>query len=174
MGKRSYSSTIHDLGTRWGWVVSFTPRPFYPREKSPRYPLETRLGGPQSRSGRCGEEKNLASAGNRTPAVQPVPILTELSRLLHTKEIEDNRKLFMLEFSTVMFVIWVSCYRRTEILLCCYLMPLYLCSASKKSCVRVNTAINASDSNSRGTRFKSRPDADYPKVFPLSEYRHMP
>jgi hypothetical protein len=24
-----------DLGTSWKWVVSFTPRPFYPREKSP-------------------------------------------------------------------------------------------------------------------------------------------
>jgi hypothetical protein len=31
-------------------VVSFTPRSLYPREKSPRYPLDRRLGGPQSRS----------------------------------------------------------------------------------------------------------------------------
>jgi hypothetical protein len=30
------------------------------------------LGGPQSRSGRDGEEKNLTPAWNRTPAVQPV------------------------------------------------------------------------------------------------------
>jgi hypothetical protein len=29
------------------------------REKSPQYPLNMRLGGPQSRSGRGGEEKNL-------------------------------------------------------------------------------------------------------------------
>jgi hypothetical protein len=41
-------------------------------EKSPRYPLDRRLGGPQNRSGRCGEEKRLAHAGNPTPAVQPV------------------------------------------------------------------------------------------------------
>jgi hypothetical protein len=27
--------------------------------KEPRYPLDRRLGGPQSRSGRRGEEKNL-------------------------------------------------------------------------------------------------------------------
>jgi hypothetical protein len=26
-----YSSTILDFGTRWRWVVSFTPRPLYPR-----------------------------------------------------------------------------------------------------------------------------------------------
>jgi hypothetical protein len=38
------------------WVVSFTPGPLYPRGKSPRYPLEMRLGGPQSRFGRCGEK----------------------------------------------------------------------------------------------------------------------
>jgi hypothetical protein len=38
--------------------------------KSPLYPLDVRLGGHQSRSGRCGEEKNLVPhAGNRTPAV---------------------------------------------------------------------------------------------------------
>jgi hypothetical protein len=41
---------IFDLGTRWMWVVSFTPRPLHPQGKSPRYPLNRRLGGPQSRS----------------------------------------------------------------------------------------------------------------------------
>jgi hypothetical protein len=38
-------------------VVSSTPRPLYPQGKSPWYPLDRRLGGPQSRSGRGGEEK---------------------------------------------------------------------------------------------------------------------
>jgi hypothetical protein len=33
-------------------VVSFTPGPLYPQGKSPSYPLDRRLGGPQSRSGR--------------------------------------------------------------------------------------------------------------------------
>jgi hypothetical protein len=42
------------LGTSW-WVVSFIPRPLYPRGISPWYPLDRRLGGPQSRSGRSGE-----------------------------------------------------------------------------------------------------------------------
>jgi hypothetical protein len=41
-----------DLGTSWRKVVSFTPRPLYTRGKSPRYPLDRSLGGPQSRSGR--------------------------------------------------------------------------------------------------------------------------
>jgi hypothetical protein len=39
-------------------ALRFTPRPLYPQGKSPWYPLNRRLGGPQSRSGRCGEEKN--------------------------------------------------------------------------------------------------------------------
>jgi hypothetical protein len=37
------------------WVISFTPLPPYPRRMSPLYPLDRRLGGPQSRSGRYGE-----------------------------------------------------------------------------------------------------------------------
>jgi hypothetical protein len=46
------------LRTRWRWVVSFTPRPLYPQGKSSWYPLNRRLRGPQSRSGRGSEEKN--------------------------------------------------------------------------------------------------------------------
>jgi hypothetical protein len=41
---------ILDFGTRWRWMVSFRPRPFYSQGK--------RLGGPQNRSERDGEEKN--------------------------------------------------------------------------------------------------------------------
>jgi hypothetical protein len=73
MGEWRFSSIILVLGTRWRWVVSFTP---LPGERSPRNPLDMRLGGPQSRSGRCGEvnkKTNLfPSAGNRTPAIVPV------------------------------------------------------------------------------------------------------
>jgi hypothetical protein len=49
MEELRYSSTIPDVGTRWTWVVSLRSRPLYPR-----YPLNRRLGGPQSQSGRCG------------------------------------------------------------------------------------------------------------------------
>jgi hypothetical protein len=55
--------------------VSFTPRPLYPRGKSFRYPLDRRLDGPQSRSGRLEEEKILDTAGTLIPTpsvVQPV------------------------------------------------------------------------------------------------------
>jgi hypothetical protein len=50
-------------------VVSFTHRPLYPRGKSPRDPLNMRLGGSQCRSGRRGEEKILYPTGIRTPTL---------------------------------------------------------------------------------------------------------
>jgi hypothetical protein len=54
-------------------VVSFTPRPLYPEGKIPWYPLDGRLGGSQSRSGRGGEEKNSHSLpGFEPPIIQPV------------------------------------------------------------------------------------------------------
>jgi hypothetical protein len=56
-----------DLGTNWRWVVSFTSLPLYPRRKSPGYLMDRRLGGPQSRSGRRGEEKFLDPTGPYTP-----------------------------------------------------------------------------------------------------------
>jgi hypothetical protein len=53
--------------------VSFTPRQLYPRGMSPRYPLDRRLGGPQSQSGRGGEEKNFQlMPGLEPPIIQPV------------------------------------------------------------------------------------------------------
>jgi hypothetical protein len=39
-------------------VVSFTTQPLYLQVKSPWYPLDRRLGGPQSHSSCSGEEKN--------------------------------------------------------------------------------------------------------------------
>jgi len=41
--------------------VSVQPWSLYPGEKSPRYSLERRLGGPQSRCGRSGEEKQSST-----------------------------------------------------------------------------------------------------------------
>jgi hypothetical protein len=78
-------------------VVSFTTRPLYSHGKSPRYPLDRRLGGSQSRTGRGGEEKN----SQRLPGLKP-PIIqltaqrytTELSRLI-------IYKIFLLRFFEV-------------------------------------------------------------------------
>jgi hypothetical protein len=78
-----YSSTILDLGTRWRRVVSFTPMPLYHRGKSPRYPLDRRLGAPQSQFRRCGGEKISCHCQQSNPGRQPVArrLSTELSLL---------------------------------------------------------------------------------------------
>jgi hypothetical protein len=84
LGSGSIAPLILDLGTRWRWVASFTPRPLYPQGKSPSYPLARRLGGPQSRSGRSDEEKSSQPLpGLEPPIIQSVSQLytTELSRL---------------------------------------------------------------------------------------------
>jgi hypothetical protein len=84
MGEWRYSSTSLNLGTRWSWVVSFTPRPLYSRWKSLRYPLDTKVNGPQRRSAYCGVENSLLLLPGikpRTSSLYPVVIPTELSRL---------------------------------------------------------------------------------------------
>jgi hypothetical protein len=73
LGEWRYSSTHSDLDIRWRWVVIFTPRPLYPQGKVPWYPLDRRLGGPQSRSGGGDEEKNPRPLpGLEPPIIQPV------------------------------------------------------------------------------------------------------
>jgi hypothetical protein len=73
MGEWRYSSTFLDFPTRWSWVVSFTPLPFYLRRKMARRPLYRRLGGTQS----CGEENNLSPL----PGIEPRPSSPSLYRL---------------------------------------------------------------------------------------------
>jgi hypothetical protein len=56
-----------------------------PLGRSPRYPLDRRLGGPQSLSGRGGEEKNSKPlSGIESPIIQSVAqsCTTELPWLL--------------------------------------------------------------------------------------------
>jgi len=36
-----------NLGTRWRWAISFTPKPLYLHGKSPWYPLDRQPGGPR-------------------------------------------------------------------------------------------------------------------------------
>jgi hypothetical protein len=57
-GSGCIAPRILDLRTTWKRVVSFTPRQLYPQGKSTWYPLDRKLGGPQSRSGHGVEEKN--------------------------------------------------------------------------------------------------------------------
>jgi hypothetical protein len=57
-GSGGVAPRILNLGARWRWVVSFMTHTLYVRRNNPRYPLDRRLCGPQSRSGRGGEEKS--------------------------------------------------------------------------------------------------------------------
>jgi hypothetical protein len=72
LGDGGVTQHVSNLGTRWKSVVSFMPRRLYPLENNPQYPLDRRLGGPHSQSGRRGRESNYGS---------PATILTELMRL---------------------------------------------------------------------------------------------
>jgi hypothetical protein len=67
MGSGCIDPHFLDLGTSWRWLVTFTPRPLYPRGKSHRYTLDRRLAGLQSQSGRSAEDKILDPTGTRTP-----------------------------------------------------------------------------------------------------------
>jgi hypothetical protein len=55
------------FGTKWRRMVNLTPWNALICEKSPSYPLDTMLGGPQSMSGCSGGEKIAATARNRIP-----------------------------------------------------------------------------------------------------------
>jgi hypothetical protein len=72
-GSEGIAQSTLDLGTRWRWVVSFTPRPLYPKGKGPWYKLDRRPYGPRSQSGRGGEEKNSQPLpGLEQPIIQSV------------------------------------------------------------------------------------------------------
>jgi hypothetical protein len=74
-------------------VISFTPQPLYILGKSRWYPLDRRLGGPQSRSGRGGEEKNSQPLpGIEPPIIQPIAqrYTSELTRF-NPPDSEANR-----------------------------------------------------------------------------------
>jgi hypothetical protein len=68
MGESRYSCTILDLGTRRRWVVSFTPRPLYPRESPP---------GTNWIGGRLGSKASLEAMEQRKllllPGIEPWP-----------------------------------------------------------------------------------------------------
>jgi hypothetical protein len=80
------------------------PRPLYPEWKIPWYPFYRRLGGPQNRSGRGGEEKNSQPLpGLEPPIIQPVAqrYTTELSQLTY--------KLIGIEFCISGLHLFCSC-----------------------------------------------------------------
>jgi hypothetical protein len=102
VGSGGIAPWILDLGTRWRWVVSFTPRPRYPQGNSPWYPFYRRLCGPQSRSGRGGEEKNS----------QPLPGLQSPGHPAR------NPALYHGDISTPVMTYWVLHFIPAKLLVC--------------------------------------------------------
>jgi hypothetical protein len=84
-GSEGITPRIIDLGIDGGeWSASRIGR-FTTPGKEPLVPLDRRLSGPQSRSGRGGEEKNSQPLlGLEPPIIQPVAqrYTTEMSRIL--------------------------------------------------------------------------------------------
>jgi hypothetical protein len=95
-GRGSIAPLILDLGTRWGWVVSVTPRPlFTSRTHWIEGSVDLRADPEAEARGRV-----FASAGDRAPVVQPVsrhyinwatpaPI-HRLTRLIFCKSMPDR------------------------------------------------------------------------------------
>jgi hypothetical protein len=72
-GSGGIAPRILDLGTRWRLSGQLYDQAALPQRKIPWYPLDRRLGGPQSRSGRGGEEKNSQHLPElEPPIIQPV------------------------------------------------------------------------------------------------------
>jgi hypothetical protein len=69
-------------------VVSFTPWPLYTQRKSPLYPLDRKLGGPQSRSGR-GRESNPDRPA-RSPALYRLSYHGSYETLHRASEMDGN------------------------------------------------------------------------------------
>jgi hypothetical protein len=119
-------------------MVSCTPRPLYPRV------MDRRLDGPQSRSGRCGVEKNLVPAGNRNPVFQPVahrytdwaiPAPNTLSGVYLSEEKYHNFKIGLSPYVSENCIVSVSS--------CCRYMRLSG-NISRKTVIRIELRANRS------------------------------
>jgi hypothetical protein len=76
-------------------MISFTPLPLYTQGKSPRYPVDKRLGGSQRRPERCGEVKiqyrpETRTLANPSSIPQPVAISTALPQIPKILYEDDN------------------------------------------------------------------------------------
>jgi hypothetical protein len=119
MEKWRYSSNILNFSNRWKWVVSFTPRPVYPRRRNPRsiWTLWRR--------------ENFVSAGKRTPH-----ILSEgRDSVLSDTCLPTYRRKFVSPFSEKNTETTFSCDNSAIIYraLCCHLKFSFNCADSRTS-----------------------------------------
>jgi hypothetical protein len=108
LGSGSITPRILNLGIRWRWVVSFTPRPLYPLGKSCWCPLNRRMGEPQSRSGCCGDKKKTCNCRDLTEVnvCSRLDWLTPWSRVLLEKlTVTQSVRKFPTFYGTRRFII---------------------------------------------------------------------
>jgi hypothetical protein len=84
-------SRILKHSTRWGLVSASRPAALPSGNESSLYPLDRRLCWPRNRSGRHGEEKNLAPSGTRTPIPSVIqPVAQSLYRLSYSCSLKSE------------------------------------------------------------------------------------
>jgi hypothetical protein len=64
-----YRSTIFDLGTRWRWVINFTPLPLYPRRNSPYMPIVLEIGWVPEQAWTLWKRENLLLLSGIKPRI---------------------------------------------------------------------------------------------------------
>jgi hypothetical protein len=71
MGEWWYSSAFLDLGTRWRWVVSFTPLLLFSLKKEPLVPVGQEDGWTPEPVRTIQREETFCTSGNQTWDAQP-------------------------------------------------------------------------------------------------------
>jgi hypothetical protein len=94
-------------------VISFTPLPLYPQGKSPWYPLDRRIGGPQSLPGGGGEEKNSQALLGIEPLIIQLVAQSYTTELTHQPSVpqpKTNDKLLLTLWSRALIEELVVAY----------------------------------------------------------------
>jgi hypothetical protein len=107
------------VGANLRWVFSFTYSSLYPQGKTPRCPLNRRLGGPQYRSGRRAEERILDPTGAQTPIPLlsiPYPVAVPATLFLLMGVTHRNKRNIKIVLQFILFACHISlickCYER--------------------------------------------------------------
>jgi hypothetical protein len=104
-------------------VVSYTTRLLYPRRRSPGYPMDRRLSGSQSRTGRSEGKKNPCPCRGSNPirlARNLVTLLTELTWFLRKHAIYTMYQ----EESSVLWEVIISVILSKNVYIYPYMCPI--------------------------------------------------
>jgi hypothetical protein len=174
-------------------VVSLSPLPLYPREKSSRYPLHRRLGGPESRSGCYGEEKNLLPPTGIEPQFPDRPagsLVTVPTEFRPFRLTQAKWGCTLLDFSTADTRTWRWAYRHAPtrhihtytLLSALFYEPFSIQNTRRRRAWRVGNPLEGSGpglievfvpalGGTEGPHYSRRFDHDSNRAFPELKYR---